>query len=91
MRKLILIAAAIAISACSIAMTVTKAKYDAITEGMSYSQVVAIIGQEGEEQSRSKIGDLTSVSYSWKNSTGSNMFAIFQNDKMTMKAQYGLR
>jgi len=76
---------------------VTKAKYDAVQEGMSYAEVVRIIGFSGVEQSSSKIdgapGVMPSIStkmYSWQNPFGSNMNAIFQNDRLVSKAQFGL-
>ena len=70
--------------------TITRAKYESIQEGMSYSQVRGIIGEAGEELSRSDIAGYTTVMYSWKNSNGSNMNAMFQNGKLVNKAQFGL-
>ena len=76
---------------------VNKTKYNQIQEGMSYSQVVKIIGSEGDELASNKIegipGLMPSVStkiYSWANFTGSNMNATFQNDMLVNKAQFGL-
>lgn len=69
---------------------VTKYEYDQLTEGMSYAQVRTIIGAPGEEQSRSDLAGITTVMYAWMNSNGSNMNAIFQNDRLTTKAQFGL-
>lgn len=77
---------------------VTKAEYDRIRDGMSYATVVSIIGKRGEELSRSHMGgvpgvmeSITTVMYSWQNVDGSNMNAMFQNDRLVMKAQFGLR
>jgi len=58
---------------------------------MSYSEVRRIIGAPGEEVSRSDLAGLTTVMYSWINSNGSNMNAMFQNDELIQKAQFGLR
>jgi hypothetical protein len=76
---------------------ITKAKYGQILDGMSYKEVVQIIGKEGEELSSSNIpaipgvmGSITTKMYMWKNSDGSNMNAMFQNDKLMQKAQFGL-
>jgi hypothetical protein len=69
---------------------VTKVQYDSIEEGMSYEQVRAIIGSVGEEISRSDIAGYSTVMYSWKNSNGSNMNAMFQNERLVNKAQFGL-
>ena len=62
-----------------------------IQTGMSYEQVQGIIGSEGEEISRSNIAGYSTVMYSWKNWNGSNMNAMFQNDQLVTKAQFGLR
>jgi len=77
---------------------VTMHEYQRIQNGMSYRQVVSIIGQEGEEISRNFIEgapgvmeDIETVMYQWQNTGGSNMNAMFQNDKLMQKAQFGLR
>ena len=69
---------------------VTRSEYERIREGMTYRQVVEIIGANGEEQSRSNLAGITTVMYSWMNANGSNMNAIFQNDQLVQKAQFGL-
>ena len=77
---------------------VSKAEYNQIENGMSYSQVVSIIGDGGTESSSGTIEgvpgvmpSITTKLYMWQNSDGSNMNAIFQNDKLTTKAQFGLK
>jgi hypothetical protein len=70
---------------------VTRADYNRIQTGMSYEQVRSIIGTYGVELSRSDLAGYTTVMYSWKNSNGSNMNAIFQNGQLVNKAQFGLR
>jgi len=70
---------------------VTLSEYHQISDGMSYEQVKRIIGDPGKEMSRSDIAGYTTIMYSWSNSGGSNMNAMFQNDKMVNKAQFGLR
>jgi hypothetical protein len=76
----------------------TKAKYDAIRNGMSYADVVRIIGYDGENLATNHLDGIpgvmksvTTKMYSWENSDGSNMNAMFQNDRLVSKAQYGLR
>jgi len=73
-------------------------KYKKIENGMSYKKVVSIIGTEGEEMSKNKIDgipkvmdSIETVMYQWVNSNGSNMNAVFQNDKLIQKAQFGLK
>ena len=77
---------------------VTKAEYDQLVNGMSYDEVVRIIGEEGEELSRNHIDgvpgvmeSVDTVMYMWKNPFGANMNAMFQNDKLMQKAQFGLK
>lgn len=70
---------------------VTKAEYDRIKDSMSYRQVREIIGEAGEELSRNTMVGVTTVMYSWSNADGSNMNAMFQDDKLVSKAQFGLR
>jgi hypothetical protein len=77
---------------------VTFDKYNQINQGMSYEEVKNIIGAEGEEVSRNKIDSIPgvmksieTVMYQWINNNGSSMNAIFQNNKLLQKAQFGLR
>ncbi|MEB2785542.1 zinc-ribbon domain-containing protein [Algoriphagus sp. E1-3-M2] len=77
---------------------VTFDEYERIKDGISYRQVVQIIGVEGEELSRNRIDGIpgvmeptVTVMYQWVNSNGGNMNAIFQNDKLIQKAQFGLK
>lgn len=60
--------------------------------GISYSEVVGIIGRQGEELSRTSVPGLpTTVMYGWTNLDGSNMNAMFQGGSLIQKAQFGLR
>ena len=70
---------------------VTMANFQRLETGMSYPEVVTILGQSGEEMSRSELAGYTTVMYSWKKGAfGSNMNAMFQNGKLISKAQFGL-
>lgn len=71
---------------------VTRENYLALHTGMSYADAVAILGSPGEEISRSDIAGYTTVMYQWTTAFGlGNMNAMFQNDKLIQKAQFGLR
>ncbi|MFA7327960.1 MAG: DUF3862 domain-containing protein [Candidatus Ratteibacteria bacterium] len=77
---------------------VTMEKFNKIENGMSYREVVGIIGSEGELMSQNHMDGVTGVMnsidtamYGWKNKYGSNMNATFQNDKLMSKAQFGLK
>lgn len=75
---------------------VTKAQYDQLETGMSYAQAAGILGSGGQELSSSEIGAGTeyhtvSVMYQWEGAADySNMNAMFQDDKLVTKAQFGL-
>jgi hypothetical protein len=77
---------------------VTRAQYERLREGMSYSEAVRVIGRDGEELSSSHfegvpgiVPNISTQMYMWHTADGSNMNAIFQNDRMVIKAQFGLR
>jgi hypothetical protein len=76
----------------TIAWRLTLAAYNRLTDGMSYADAVRIIGKEGTEQSRSSMAGYVTVLYMWQSSDGlSNMNAMFQNDKLITRAQFGLK
>ena len=69
---------------------VTLSEYSGIQTGMSYSAVTRLIGEPGEEMSRNELAGIVTVMYGWSNWDGSNMNAMFQNDALVQKAQFGL-
>lgn len=72
--------------------TVSKAQYDQLQHGMSYSEAVSVLGCDGEEISSSDIGGIKTIMLMWEgDSLGANMNAMFQDDRMVQKAQFGLR
>lgn len=71
--------------------TLTLEKYNKIKNGMSYKEVVDIVGSEGTETSNSEIGKYKTVVYKWDGEGFSYLIATFQNDKMSFKSQYGLK
>lgn len=70
---------------------VTMANYQRIETGMSYAEVVAILGAEGEELSSNELAGIKTVMYQWNGGFGANMNVMFQNDEMVQKAQMGLK
>jgi hypothetical protein len=68
-------------------------KFNKIETGMTYEQVVAIIGEEGTVLSESEISNIKTIIYSWygKGSIGANANITFQNGKVISKAQFGLK
>ena len=70
-------------------------KFNKIKTGMTYKEVVAIIGEEGTVISENNItGDekYHTIMYQWKGSNlGANANVTIQGGKVVSKAQYGLK
>lgn len=69
-------------------------KYKKLKEGMTYAQVKNILGSDGVQDESDKIdfmgNTINSVIYTWQDSESASITVMFQNDKMTMKSQFGL-
>lgn len=61
-----------------------------IREGMTFDEVVAIVGEPSQLLSSSQIGESKAVVYQWKAGFFANAIAMFQDGKMISKAQTGL-
>jgi hypothetical protein len=70
---------------------IDQAKFNKLNIGMSYDEVKAILGSDGEMTSIMKIAKTTSASYRWKGEKYSNIFASFRDDKLQNKTQSGLK
>lgn len=88
----------VALQVVSPSPVVTKSEYARLSNGISYWDARQIIGESGEELSRNHMDgvpgvmqSIDTVMYSWTNHDGSNMNAMFQNDRLMQKAQFGLR
>ncbi|MEH7354031.1 DUF3862 domain-containing protein [Neobacillus drentensis] len=72
----------------------TKEKFEQIKDGMTYEEVVAIVGSEGTVLSESgeKGTDLHTVMYEFEadGGFGANANMMFQGNKLINKAQFGL-
>lgn len=71
----------------------TMEEFEAIENGMTYEEVVNIVGGEGELSNTASSGDYTIELYSWtgNGSANSNANVTFQNGVVTGKAQVGLK
>lgn len=76
------------------ANVIQLSEYQQIREGMTYEEVVSIIGDWGVEASSSSYslyGKTYVIKlYQWINENGSNMVAYFENNILNSKAQAGL-
>ena len=70
--------------------------YTQIREGMTYPEVVAIIGEEGERTASVSLDGkkltpaASKKTYSWENADGSKFVATFIDGKLTTKNLVGL-
>lgn len=70
--------------------SMTKETYAKVREGMTYEQVIAIVGPPEQEVSSNEIGGFRTVMYQWKAGIMANANMTFQNGKLVSKAQFGL-
>lgn len=75
--------------------TISMSEFESISSGMTYEEVVEIIGSEGELLSESDLGigdAYKSAIYMWEGegSLGANANVTFQGGKVLSKAQMGL-
>jgi hypothetical protein len=88
---LIVVAVATAATAQTTNCKVSLAQYQSLEIGMSYSRAAAVLGCEGSELGRSEVAGFSTVMYIWQgNSLAANMKAMFQNDALMFRAQFGL-
>ncbi len=66
--------------------------YNKLQTGMTYEQVVSILGEEGKEMSSNDIAGYRNVMQMWKAGgfTVGNMNTMFQNGALIQKAQFEL-
>jgi|GEM_PF-2139069 len=66
--------------------------FNRIREGMTYDEVIAIVGPPSELLSSSEFSGIRTQVYMWKVGvfSGANANAMFQDGKMVSKAQFGL-
>ena len=70
---------------------ITMAEYEAIQPGMTYADVVAIVGSEGTQMAMSQVLEVTTEMWMWEGEfLGANANVTFQNGIVTAKAQLGL-
>ena len=71
---------------------ITLAQFNSLTTGMTYEQVVSIVGFPGELQSEFNYGDHVAKSYTFEGSEDySNAIINFSNNALDGKSQFGLK
>lgn len=72
--------------------TMSLAEFNAIQSGMSYEQVVAIVGGQGQVMAQTDLAGYSTIIYMWdgEGMLGANANVMFQNGAMISKAQFGL-
>lgn len=71
---------------------VTLVKFEQIRDGMTYEQIVEIVGEEGVVFSDSSLendldGEVKAIMYEWKNGDFSGMQIIIKDGKLFEKSQ----
>jgi len=88
------------LAACCGCMTpvVTKTEFDSVSVGMTYQQVEKAIGVPGKQMLSGELPPIPGVTkgtqgviYTWINYDGSQMTAIFADDKLVRKTQTRLK
>ena len=70
---------------------VTLAMFEEISEGMAYTQVVALVGAQGAGPVSTTDGNTTSEVYTWIDSASAGKMKVaFQNSKVVWKTQFKL-
>jgi hypothetical protein len=71
----------------------TASAFNALQDGMSAQQVEATIGCAGVVMSEGNMAGITTSMVGWdgSGSMGANMNVMFQNGRLIMKSQFGLR
>lgn len=88
----------LSVAGCGSPNKYTLKKFNQIQTGMSYSQCSDIMGDPGVLSAENTMQGIPGImptivikSYSWQNPDGSNLSLMFENDRMNMKAQAGLK
>jgi len=68
----------------------TSQVYGRIQKGMAHSEVVDLLGAEGDRLSSSYFEGATNEIYVWTNADDSHLCVVFQDAKVLIKTQFGL-
>ena len=73
------------------ASDLTLEKFNQLTVGMKYDEVVKILGSAGTESSSSSSAGNTYKTYKWEGSNNARIMASFRNEVLTSKNQSSVR
>jgi hypothetical protein len=91
MRLIRLLIACFAITSCSSSSKpVSWSQYQQIQPGMTYDQVVQLVGQKGDVESSDRDGNVIILTYQFSSSTG-NFLVQFHGHKVIAKSPGSLR
>ena len=71
--------------------SLTLTKYNQVKNGMSYKQVVDILGSEGIVVTSTGSGKFKTVTYRWIGENNSYIMVTIENDKLVIKSQNGMK
>lgn len=69
---------------------ITLREFNQLELGMSYKEVVKVLGREGKENSRMELLGTTTTSYEWGEGLGGVVILTFENDRLSNRMQFGL-
>lgn len=61
---------------------ISLTQYNQLRDGMTYAEIVNILGRAGKEVSSSSIGGSRTVMYEWSNSDYSTIMVMFDNNRI---------
>jgi hypothetical protein len=67
------------------------AKYRRVALGMTYEEVVAVMGFEGEKISSIELDWMQTETYRWSGNWNTSIDVVFQQGRVTNKKQVGLK
>ena len=72
---------------------VSAAQFAQLHVGMTYAEVIAVIGCEGDVMVDQSAGQPSTMTYGWQGHgiPGANINAMFQDGRLVMKRQFGIR
>ena len=70
---------------------ITAAQFNRVKAGMTYSEVVAILGQPSEKLSQVNIAGHRSAVFMWQSGLMANCQVTFTNGAVVITAQFGLK